>query len=112
VLDSGATRPSSRSSAAPSAASSPAGGGCDPEGEAGPDASLSAFDRGQLSLTDVLLARRTHTDLVPAGWTSSSRRSPSGTTGDAARHDAESLSLGRHRALERESPAMKGNRRP
>lgn len=28
------------------------------------DASLSAFDRGQLSLTDVLLARRTHTDLV------------------------------------------------
>ena len=28
------------------------------------DASTAAFDRGQLSLTDVLLARRTHTDLV------------------------------------------------
>jgi cobalt-zinc-cadmium efflux system outer membrane protein len=28
------------------------------------EASTAAFDRGQLSLTDVLLARRTHTDLV------------------------------------------------
>ncbi len=28
------------------------------------DASTTAYDRGQLSLTDVLLARRTHTDLV------------------------------------------------